>query len=98
MEFRELNLAIHTGAREFALMTSGHGFPYRFEGDNPYKPTLPLVSIMEAHREAVHFLDISDFIGGRAKVYHAPTKLLLGMKQLYKLQADNFQPRPEDFS
>ena len=71
-----LDKAIKHDASEFALMTSLHCFPYRFDGDDPAQPTLTPVKFTEAYREGNTWVIESEFYGGMAQVYHIPSRTI----------------------
>jgi len=68
-----LEKAINENAREFAIKTSAHGFSFRFDGNDPNKPTLSPLSFQEAYGEAIQWEIIADTVGGLAELYHIPT-------------------------
>jgi len=59
--------------REYAVLTSGHGYAYRFDGENPCNPPVPLLTFEEAKEQAKKWMSIADTIAGHAYVYHVPT-------------------------
>jgi len=60
-------------ARAYSVVASGGGSSYRFDGPDPERPPLPLVSLREAREQADWWNGHADTIGGDALVVHIPT-------------------------
>jgi len=58
--------------KEYAILTSGHGSPFRYSGLDPDHPTI-LLDKEEAFRKATWWNGIADTIGGVALVEHIPS-------------------------
>lgn len=76
-----LENAVKTNAKEFAVKASGHGSAFRFDGSDPDSQTLPPVTLKEAVNECDEWVGIADTIGGRACIYHIPTKTIVDYRQ-----------------
>lgn len=77
-----LERAIEADAREFAVKSSAHGSSFRFDGRDPDNPTLPPLTLGEAVKNCYDWVGIADTVGGRAVIYHIPTKMTFGYKSI----------------
>jgi len=62
-------------AREWVVMSSGHGSKFRFdEGDGTEVPQGPYLTLEEAKAEASQWCSIADTIGGDAQLFNVRTR------------------------
>jgi hypothetical protein len=60
-------------SREYAVMSAGHGSGFRFDGPDPDRPTLPLLTRRAALADADRWVGHACTIGGAAIVVHVPS-------------------------
>jgi len=60
-------------SREYAVMSSGHGSAFRFDGPDPARPPRPLLTRRAALADALRWCGIADTIGGAAVVVYVPS-------------------------
>lgn len=54
--------------RKYAVMSSGHGSEYRFDGPNPDKPPFPLLNLKDAVFDCRFWEGYACTIGGKASI------------------------------
>ena len=69
-----ISMQANYSKRRYAVLASGHGSKFRFDGNNPDKPTFPLLTIEEAVAECYIWQGDACTIGGAAAIYDAITK------------------------
>lgn len=73
--------AVKVNAREFAVQYAGGLSPvFSFDGEDPDNPTLPALTLEEAVNGCDRWIGIADTIGGRACIYHVPTKTAMELR------------------
>ncbi len=71
--------------QDYQFMASGHGSSYRFDGEDPHKPTLPNKTLLKTYMEGVKWEGQADTIGGRAQIYRVSTGETISLDEASKI-------------
>ena len=69
------------GKKDYQVKYSGHGSKHRFDGNDPDKPTLPNVTLIEAYMKGRWWVRHVETIGGDAQIYNVPANETLNLDQ-----------------